>query len=112
MGQRLNIELVYDGKILLNSYYHWSGFTRDSIELTKTCLCEWSALRNMHNLNIESATQTAIHIIEATGSRINNDEFDRYNTEQHNIISAPFKEDVIKNLSFIRDGSVNRNTGL
>jgi hypothetical protein len=27
MGQRLNIEIVKNGDVLANSYYHWSGFS-------------------------------------------------------------------------------------
>lgn len=33
MGQRLNIEIVKDNKILANSYYHWSGFSNNAINL-------------------------------------------------------------------------------
>ena len=34
MGQRLNIEIVKNGEILANSYYHWSGFSNSAINLT------------------------------------------------------------------------------
>ena len=33
MGQRLNIEIVKNGEVLANSYYHWSGFSNSSIDL-------------------------------------------------------------------------------
>lgn len=31
MGQRLNIEFIYDDKVIANVYYHWSGYTIDSL---------------------------------------------------------------------------------
>jgi hypothetical protein len=31
MGQRLNIEFIYDDKIIASAYYHWSGYTIDSL---------------------------------------------------------------------------------
>ena len=33
MGQRLNIEIVKNGDILANSYYHWSGFSNSAVNL-------------------------------------------------------------------------------
>lgn len=27
MGQRLNIEFIYDDKVIASAYYHWSGYT-------------------------------------------------------------------------------------
>lgn len=34
MGQRLNIEILKNRVILANSYYHWSGFSSNAINLT------------------------------------------------------------------------------
>ena len=31
MGQRLNIEFIYDDKVIASAYYHWSGYTIDSL---------------------------------------------------------------------------------
>ena len=38
MGQRLNIEIIENGKVLANAYYHWSGYTSSSLELTQEIL--------------------------------------------------------------------------
>lgn len=35
MGQRLNIEIHENDKCLANAYFHWSGFTLDSLSLTQ-----------------------------------------------------------------------------
>ena len=31
MGQRLNLEFRYGDKVIANAYYHWSGYTIDSL---------------------------------------------------------------------------------
>jgi hypothetical protein len=31
MGQRLNLEFQYGDKVIANAYYHWSGYTIDSL---------------------------------------------------------------------------------
>lgn len=33
MGQRLNMEILKNGEVLANSYYHWSGFSNSAINL-------------------------------------------------------------------------------
>lgn len=38
MGQRLNIEIINDDKVLANAYYHWAGYTTSAISLTETIL--------------------------------------------------------------------------
>ena len=38
MGQRLNLEIINNDDVLANAYYHWSGYTRSSLELTKMAL--------------------------------------------------------------------------
>lgn len=36
MGQRLNIEIMKNDKVLANAYYHWSAYTESALEL---CAC-------------------------------------------------------------------------
>ncbi len=38
MGQRLNIEVCYDGAVLANSYCHWSAYTGSALCLFKDVL--------------------------------------------------------------------------
>ena len=33
MGQRLNIEIKKDSKVLANSYYHWSAYTSSALQM-------------------------------------------------------------------------------
>ena len=33
MGQRLNIEIKKDSKVLANAYYHWSAYTSSALQM-------------------------------------------------------------------------------
>lgn len=35
MGQRLNIEIWKDGKVLANAYYHWSAYSVCAVDLAR-----------------------------------------------------------------------------
>lgn len=35
MGQRLNVEIMKDKKVLANCYFHWSAYTSSSLSITK-----------------------------------------------------------------------------
>lgn len=68
MGQRLNIEILNDGEVLANSYYHWSGYTTSAIALTK------HILENMDKVRQENELLYAIRLLETTGARLTGDE--------------------------------------
>ena len=55
MGQRLNIEIFNNGELLANCYYHWSGFTTSSMEITKIILENYDAIMNMEISNLSKA---------------------------------------------------------
>ena len=64
MGQRLNLEIWNDGKVLANAYYHWSAYTSSSAELVS------KALDYIQN-NPDFASNDllyAIRVLEATGA--------------------------------------------
>lgn len=62
MGQRLNIEIKENGKVLANAYYHWSGFTSSSLELTELILT------NINSVKYKDKTVKAIKLLETTGA--------------------------------------------
>ena len=64
MGQRLNLEITKDGNCLANSYYHWSGFTTSSLELTKTIIDNFD-IKNDNDLGL------AIELLMTTGATLN-----------------------------------------
>lgn len=68
MGQRLNIEIWNNGKVLANAYYHWSAYTKDA-----ACLVD-KALEYIKNNQISDGNELlyAIRILEATGAGLTN----------------------------------------
>lgn len=46
MGQRLNIEIVKNGEVLANSYYHWSGFSDCAVNLTEKIIKDYDYVKN------------------------------------------------------------------
>lgn len=74
MGQRLNIEIMYEGNVLANSYYHWDAYTRSSVELTKRVIQSLELEKN-YNLNDKKDQYLfSIHLLETTGARLTKDE--------------------------------------
>lgn len=67
MGQRLNIEIWNNGKVLANAYYHWSGFTGCAAELTT------KILKNISKSS-DFSVMYAVKLLEETGAGINDDE--------------------------------------
>lgn len=61
MGQRLNIELLNNGKLLANCYWHWKGYTSKSIELTDNIIQSKLA-------EAEPTVETAIRIFQSLGA--------------------------------------------
>ena len=68
MGQRLNIEIIENGKVLANAYYHWSGYTSSSLELTQ------EILEAIEKINYEDRVINAIKLLEETGAGLTDDE--------------------------------------
>jgi hypothetical protein len=69
MGQRLNIEIHNNGKLLANAYYHWSGYTSSALYLTKI------VMDNIKICKHRSKIMTAIRLLEATGAKLTETEF-------------------------------------
>lgn len=91
MGQRLNIEIVQDGKELANCYYHWSAYTSSAIELTKRVIDEFYDADAK-----EKGFKLAVKLLESTGAGINSVERQRIELSNdmvlHNMIYADCKD--------------------
>ena len=94
MGQRLNIEIVNDDKVLANAYYHWSGFTSSAIVLTKLIL---SYFIDDGQCNLSKA----IRLLKSTGASF---------TVKDNAL-ALLDTELIQFISTDED-IINRNKGL
>ncbi len=72
MGQRLNIEIWNNGKVLANAYYHWSAYTNESANLANKAL-EYIKNNPMPN---DNELLYAIRILEATGAGLTDREIE------------------------------------
>ena len=86
MGQRLNIEIVENGKCLANAYYHWSAYTDSSYDLAR------SIINAIPTINEENSVLRAIRLLEVTGARLMEDDLD-YAKEIINIAEKYLKEE-------------------
>lgn len=68
MGQRLNLEVCYDGEVLANVYYHWSAYTSSSLFLLENVLSAYRKSTKIRPLDI------AVEILQATGAGIDDNE--------------------------------------
>lgn len=79
MGQRLNIEIVKNGRVLANSYYHWSGFSNLAINLVIQIIQNYEYIKKY---NVEKYIKNqdlllAIRLLEETGAGLNNTDIAR-----------------------------------
>lgn len=103
MGQRLNIEIVGNGEVLANSYYHWSGYTGSAIGLT---------LQILDKIDTIDATMPLLHaaveLLQYTGAGLNRSEKTRVLSEMSGIYDGiQFKDANSRNeglLSVTREG--------
>lgn len=74
MGQRLNIEIHENGITLANCYYHWSGYTSSSLNLTKQII-DSELLTDKFIAAIPDKVAIAVALLKETGA----DNIDRNN---------------------------------
>ncbi len=79
MGQRLNIEIVKDNKVLANSYYHWSGFSNSAINLAIEIIENYEYIKKYE---VEPYIKNkdllfAIRLLERTGAGVDSIESTR-----------------------------------
>lgn len=70
MGQRLNIEIISDGTVLANCYYHWSAYTQSALELTKIILDSLEGVNDEKNI-----VDKAVLLLQATGATLLQEEY-------------------------------------
>ncbi|MEG0165720.1 hypothetical protein [Anaerorhabdus sp.] len=64
MGQRLNLEIVSKDTCVANAYYHWSGYTSSSLELTFEALKKYSK----EEKRMDETFMNAIEMLLSTGA--------------------------------------------
>lgn len=64
MGQRLNLEVHYEGEVLANAYYHWSAYTSSSLEMLGIAIKAYNQRTEINPLRV------AVEILQATGAGV------------------------------------------
>jgi hypothetical protein len=91
MGERLNIEIKENNKVLANAYYHWSGYTSSSLELTQI------VLDNIDKINYDNRIVNAIKLLEITGAGLTKEDKNYGNKFIKNFDSYSFKDAIDRN---------------
>ena len=103
MGERLNLEILYDGTVAANAYYHWSGFTSSALELTGKAL----EMIPEEELGYASSIGVAVKALEYTGALLTKSEYKAYTTiTPTNCLRIPIASHTAE------EGTADRNSGL
>lgn len=95
MGQRLNIEIKKDSKVLANAYYHWSAYTSSALQMLG------DILSGIDEVEASSDIEQAVRLLELTGAGVTGRERD--------LIQKSSLNNVI---NFAIQPAVDRNEGL
>ena len=81
MGQRLNVEIRRrkDNKVLANSYYHWSAYTRPSLEIAKEVLDQISELDRLNDFTDE---EKAVKLLQFVGGGLVQEDYDKLDEDK------------------------------
>lgn len=76
MGQRLNIEIINNGQVLANAYYHWSAYTLSSLELVAKVLSAYNkiSLDTSEAVRLAEYQEKAVWALQSTGAGLPDDE--------------------------------------
>lgn len=103
MGERLNLEILYDGTVAANAYYHWSGFTSSALELTEKALERFPE----DNIGYVDAMGSAVKMLEHTGALLTKPDYAAYTAiTPTNVLGNPVPYYKAKK------GTADRNSGL
>jgi hypothetical protein len=89
VGQRLNIEIIKNGKTLANAYYHWSAYTSSSLQLTQ------SIIQKKDDIQHENDIIRAVRLLEITGALLTSDEIEKMNNNVDSFETATSRNDGI-----------------
>ena len=71
MGQRLNIEITKNGKLLANTYYHWSGFSNCAVNIVCDMIQNFNYIKKYKVQNVKNKDLLfSIRLLEQTGAGI------------------------------------------
>lgn len=95
MGQRLNLEIIENGKVLANAYYHWKGYTSSSLEITQ------EVLGHIREVSYENRIINAVKLLEVTEAGLTDEEKEYLLTNVPGADKISFKNAVNRNIGLI-----------
>lgn len=84
MGQRLNINIVENNKVLANSYFHWGGYTYTACDLVSRIITKFNEISSERK-----GLPLAVLLLQSSGAWFNDAEFEfaRNITELSDIVN-------------------------
>lgn len=70
MGQRLNIEMVANGKSLVNAYFHWSAFTHEAYVMLQEIIETQEKIDILDEIKNMPLDKKAIYLLISVGAGI------------------------------------------
>ena len=70
MGQRLNIEMVANGKSLVNAYFHWSAYTDEAISILQEIIKTQENIDILDEIKNMPLDKKAIYLLISIGAGI------------------------------------------
>lgn len=70
MGQRLNIEMVANGKSLVNAYFHWSAFTHEALRMLQEIIETQEKIDILDEIKNMPLDKKAIYLLISVGAGI------------------------------------------
>lgn len=95
MGQRLNIEIVSDGALLANCYYHWSAYTDSALALTELIIDKF------YDSDTSPGIKNAVELLESTGAGVNERERIEIKKFPNKFVGIDFKKATDRNCGII-----------
>lgn len=95
LGQRLNIEIVSDGALLANCYYHWSAYTDSALALTELIIDKF------YDSDTSPGIKNAVELLESTGAGVNERERIEIKKFPNKFVGIDFKKATDRNCGII-----------
>jgi len=71
MGQRLVIDICNNERVLVNCYWHWSGYTSSALDLTEKIISKYDdAVSELAKRGIADERLAAVKALEGTGASL------------------------------------------
>lgn len=72
MGQRLNVSIRKNGKVLASAYWHWSGYTISSLAIAKDIMIKIESVGLKNGVAYYDYESFSVGILESIGCKISN----------------------------------------